>query len=162
MNGVRAVLKNIRISPQKLNLVAQSIRGARASDALATLKFSRKRIAADVWKTLNSAVANAENNHGLDPDQLYVDEAFVGKGICLKRYRARAKGRGSSIHKPFSRLCISLVEREEPARYTRHRSNENVESRAEAETAPSLLTDEKTEDNKIENEENLESAEAVE
>jgi large subunit ribosomal protein L22 len=96
----------IRISPQKLNLVAQMIRGKKVASALADLEFSRKRIAKDVRKCLESAIANAENNHDLDVDDLVVAEAHVGKALVLKRFSPRAKGRAGSIHKPFSHLTI--------------------------------------------------------
>lgn len=112
-NEAQAVLRNVRISPQKLNLVAQMIRGAKIEDALNVLAFSRKRIAKDVRKTLESAVANAENNHQLDVDQLVVAEASVGKALVMKRFRPRARGRTGSIKKPFSRLTIVVREVEE-------------------------------------------------
>lgn len=114
-NEARAKLRMIRISPQKLNLVASLIRGKKVERALADLEFSRKRIAKDVKKTLESAVANAENNHGLDIDSLVVSEAFVGKNLVMKRYRARARGRGAKILKPFSELTIVVREVEEAA-----------------------------------------------
>lgn len=114
-NEARAKLRIIRISPQKLNLVASMIRGKKVERALADLEFSRKRIAKDVKKTLESAVANAENNHGLDIDSLVVSEAFVGKNLVMKRYRARARGRGAKILKPFSELTIVVREVEEAA-----------------------------------------------
>ncbi len=97
-----AVTRNLRISPQKLNLVAQSIRGRNAEAALSELTFSKRRIAADVKKTLQSAIANAENNHQLDVDRLYVAEATVGKSFVMKRFRPRARGRAGRIIKPFS------------------------------------------------------------
>jgi large subunit ribosomal protein L22 len=114
-NEARAKLRTIRISPQKLNLVAALIRGKKVERAMADLEFSRKRIAKDVKKTLESAVANAENNHGLDIDSLVVAEAFVGKNLVMKRFRARARGRGASILKPFSELTIVVREVEEAA-----------------------------------------------
>lgn len=114
-NEARAVTRNLRISPQKLNLVAASIRGKPVELALADLTFSRKRIAADVKKTLESAVANAENNHDLDVDQLVVKEAYVGKGLVMKRWRPRARGRIGRIIKPFSRLTIVVREAGEQA-----------------------------------------------
>ena len=114
-NEARAKLRMIRTSGQKLNLVAAMIRGKKVERALADLEFSRKRIAKDVKKTLESAVANAENNHGLDIDSLVVAEAFVGKNIVMKRYRARARGRGAKILKPFSELTIVVREVEEAA-----------------------------------------------
>ena len=107
-----AVYKMMRVGPQKLNLVAAQIRGMKADDALNLLKFSHKRVAADVEKTLTSAVANAENNHGLDIDRLYVSEAYVGHGYSMKRFRPRAKGRASKIKKLFSRLTVVVEEQE--------------------------------------------------
>ena len=109
----KASAKSIRISPQKLNLRAQSIRGKSADAALAELTFSRRRIAAEVKKVLESAIANAENNHQLDVDRLYVKEATVGKSLVLKRFRARARGRTGAIRKPFSKLTVIVREREE-------------------------------------------------
>ena len=109
-NEAKAVLRMLRVSPQKLNLVAQLIRGKRVSTALADLQFSRKRIAGDVRKCLESAIANAENNHDLDVDDLVVKEAFVGKALVLKRFHARARGRGARILKPFANLTIVVRE----------------------------------------------------
>ena len=109
----KASAKSMRISPQKLNLLAQSIRGKSADAALAELAFSRRRIAAAVKKVLESAIANAENNHQLDVDRLYVKEASVGKSLVLKRFRARARGRVGGIRKPFSNLTVIVREREE-------------------------------------------------
>ncbi|MBT5108170.1 MAG: 50S ribosomal protein L22 [Rhodospirillaceae bacterium] len=109
----KAYVKSIRVSPQKLNLVAQSIRGKSAEAALASLTFSPRRIAVDVRKALQSAIANAENNHQLDVDRLYVKEATVGKTMVLKRFRARARGRIGRIEKPFSNLTVIVREREE-------------------------------------------------
>ncbi len=114
-NEAKAVCRMIRVSPQKLNLVAQLIRGKKVERALAELQFSRKRIAADVKKTLESAIANAENNHSLDVDDLIVAEAFVGKGLVLKRFSPRARGRAGRIEKPFSNLTIVVREVEAPA-----------------------------------------------
>ena len=114
-NEARAKQRMIRISPQKLNLVAQMIRGKKVERALNDLNFSRKRIAGDVKKVLESAIANAENNHGLDIDSLVVAEAYVGKNIVMKRFRARARGRGARIMKPFSELTIVVREVEEAA-----------------------------------------------
>jgi large subunit ribosomal protein L22 len=108
-----AYAKNLRTSPQKLNLVAQSIRGQNCESALAELTFSRRRIAGDVKKVLESAIANAENNHQLDVDRLYVSEATVGKSLVMKRWRARARGRVGKIMKPFSNLRLVVREREE-------------------------------------------------
>ena len=112
-NEAKAVARMLRVSPQKLNLVAQLIRGKPVSTALADLEFSRKRISREVRKCLESAVANAENNHDLDVDDLVVKEAYVGKALVLKRFHARARGRGARILKPFSNLTI--VVREVPA-----------------------------------------------
>lgn len=112
-NEACAVLRTIRISPQKLNLVASMIRGKKVSTALADLEFSRKRIADTVKKTLESAIANAENNHDLDVDALVVAEAWVGKSITMKRFMARGRGRASRIEKPFSNLTIVVREVEE-------------------------------------------------
>ncbi|MDD9904345.1 MAG: 50S ribosomal protein L22 [Rhodospirillaceae bacterium] len=108
-----AFSKTMRVSPQKLNLVAQTIRGQSADAALASLAFSRRRIAGEVRKVLESAIANAENNHQLDVDRLYVKEATVGKTMVMKRFRARARGRIGRIHKPFSNLTVIVREREE-------------------------------------------------
>ena len=110
-----AVARNLRISPQKLNLLAQSIRGRNAEAALSELTFSKRRIASDVKKTLQSAIANAENNHQLDVDRLYVAEATVGKSFVMKRFRPRARGRAGRIIKPFSNLTVVVREREETA-----------------------------------------------
>ena len=112
-NEAQAVARTIRVSPQKLNLVAAMIRGKKVEQALADLEFSRKRIASTVLKTLQSAIANAENNHDLDPDQLVVAEAHVGKSIVMKRFHARGRGRASRIEKPFSHLTIVVREVEE-------------------------------------------------
>jgi len=114
-NQAMAKGKMIRISPQKLNLVAQMIRGQKVEKALADLTFSRKRIAGDVKKVLESAIANAENNHDLDIDALVVDQAFVGKNMVMKRWKPRARGRVGKILKPFSELTIIVKENEEAA-----------------------------------------------
>jgi large subunit ribosomal protein L22 len=114
-NEAKAVTRNIRISPQKLNLVAQLIRGKKVSAALADLEFSHKRIAGDVKKTLESAIANAENNHSLDVDDLVVAQAFVGKALVMKRFAPRARGRASRIEKPFSHLTIIVRQVSEAA-----------------------------------------------
>ncbi len=108
-----AVSRMLRVSPQKLNLVAAMIRGKPVDTALADLTFSKRRIAGDVKKCLMSAVANAENNHGLDVDHLVVSEAFVGKNIQLKRIRYHARGRFGRINKPFSQLTIKVREMQE-------------------------------------------------
>ena len=109
------MLRNLRVSPQKLNLVAQIIRGMDAEKALAALTFSRRRISGDVKKAVQSAIANAENNHQLDVDRLYVKEASVGKALTMRRFRPRARGRVGRIRKPFSHLTIVVGEREETA-----------------------------------------------
>ena len=114
-NEAKAVARMLRVSPQKLNLVAQLIRGRKASAALADLQFSRKRIAVDVKKCLESAIANAENNHDLDVDDLVVAEAHVGKSIVMKRHMPRARGRVGRIFKPFSHLTIVVREVEAEA-----------------------------------------------
>jgi large subunit ribosomal protein L22 len=107
-NEAMAILRMLKTSPQKLNLVAGLIRGKKVERALADLTFSKKRIAGDVKKCLQSAIANAENNHGLDVDSLVVAEAWVGKNITLKRGRPRARGRFGKIMKPFSELTIKV------------------------------------------------------
>ena len=109
-NEAKAVARMLRVSPQKLNLVAQLIRGKKVETALADLEFSRKRISVEVKKALESAIANAENNHELDVDDLVVSQAFVGKALVLKRFHARARGRGARILKPFSNLTIVVRE----------------------------------------------------
>jgi len=109
----RAFSRSIRVSPRKLNLVAQLIRGKSAEAALAQLKFSPKRIAEEVLTVLASAIANAENNHQLDVDQLVVAEAYVGKSLVMKRWQSRARGRVGHITKPFSNLTIIVREKRE-------------------------------------------------
>ena len=114
-NEAMAKLRMLRTSPQKLNLVAGLIRGKKVEKALADLTFSKKRIAQDVKKCLQSAIANAENNHGLDVDDLVVAEAYVGKNLVMKRGRPRARGRFGKIMKPFSELTIKVRQVEESA-----------------------------------------------
>ena len=114
-NEATAIARNLRVSPQKLNLVAALIRGKKVNTALNDLTFSRKRIAGDVKKTLESAIANAENNHDLDVDALVVKEAFVSKGLVMKRFSPRARGRVGQIQKPFANLTIVVREVEETA-----------------------------------------------
>ena len=109
-NEAKAVARMLRVSPQKLNLLAQLIRGKKAATALAELDFSRKRISTEVRKCLESAIDNAENNHDLDVDDLVVSQAYVGKALVLKRFHARARGRGARILKPFSNLTIVVRE----------------------------------------------------
>ena len=112
-NSAMALDRSVRSSAQKLNLVAESIRGMDASKALMQLQFSKKRIAADVKKVLQSAIANAENNHNLDIDKLIVSEAYVGKALVMKRFRPRARGRGGKILKPISNLTVIVKENQE-------------------------------------------------
>src|SRR5262245_58786951 len=114
-NEAQAVVRMLRISPQKLNLVAGLIRGKKVASALADLEFSRKRIAKDVRKCLQSAIANAENNHELEIDDLIVAEAHVGKALVMKRFSPRGRGRAGAILKPFSHLTIVVREVEEAA-----------------------------------------------
>ncbi len=109
-NEAKAVARMLRVSPQKLNLLAQLIRGKKVDRALADLEFSRKRSATAVKKALESAIANAENNHSLDVDDLVVAEAHVGKALVMKRFHARARGRASRVEKPFSNLTIVVRE----------------------------------------------------
>ena len=114
-NEAKAVLRNVKISPQKLNLIAQLIRGKKVGHAMADLTFTRKRIAEDVKKVLASAIANAENNHGLEVDNLVVAEAYVGKNLVLKRFHARGRGRSGKIMKPFAQITVVVREVAEPA-----------------------------------------------
>ena len=114
-NAAMAKARMIKTSPQKLNLVAQMIRGKKVEKAMADLTFSRKRVARDVKKVLESAVANAENNHDLDIDALVVDQAFVGKNMVLKRWRPRGRGRVGRLMKPFAEITIIVKEVEEAA-----------------------------------------------
>jgi len=114
-NEARAVLRLFRTSSQKLNLVAQLIRGKKVDKALAELTFSRKRVAGPVKKTLESAIANAENNHGLDPDSLVVAEAYVGDGLVMKRFMARGRGHSARLGHTFSNLTIVVRQAEETA-----------------------------------------------
>ena len=109
----QAVARNLRVSPRKLNLVAGLIRGKTVDTALADLEFSRKRIAQDVRKCVMSAVANAENNHGLDVNELVVSEAFVGKNLIMRRFQARGRGRASTITKPFSQITVIVRQKAE-------------------------------------------------
>ena len=112
-NEALAICHSIRTSPRKLNLVAQSIRGLDASKAIAELSFSKKRIAKVALTVLHSAIANAENNHQLNIDKLVVKEAYVGKGLVMKRMHARGRGRGARVLKPFSSLTVVVAERGE-------------------------------------------------
>ena len=123
-NEAKAVARNLRVSPQKLNLVAGLIRGKPVEQAMADLEFSRKRISEDVRKCLMSAVANAENNHQLSIDQLVVAEAYVGKNIVMKRFHARGRGRSSMVMKPFSQITVVVREvDEEDLENSRKRAN---------------------------------------
>ncbi len=110
-NIVKAINKNVRSSPRKINLLLKNIRGQKADIAIRNLSFARQRIAFDIKKTVLSAVANAENNYQYDIDNLYIEEAFVGKALVLKRFRPRAKGRASGIKKPYSHITIILSEK---------------------------------------------------
>lgn len=112
-NEAMAIARMIRTSPRKLNLVAQTIRNKDAQRAVADLTFSKRRVAGEVKKVLQAAIANAENNHQLDVDKLYVAFATVGKAMVMKRFHARARGRGARVEKPFSNLTIIVREREE-------------------------------------------------
>ena len=112
-NIAKAINRNVRSSPRKINLLLKDIRGKKADIAIRDLSFARRRIAFDIKKTLQSAIANAENNYQYDIDNLYVSEAYVGKSIVLKRFRARAKGRASGIKKPYSNVTIILSEKSE-------------------------------------------------
>ena len=109
-NIVKAVNKNVRSSPRKINILLKNIRGKKADIAIRDLSFARQRIANDIRKTVQSAISNAENNNQYDIDKLYIKEAYVGKSIVLKRFRPRAKGRASAIKKPYSNLTIILAE----------------------------------------------------
>ena len=141
----RAVGRAIRTSPRKLNLVAQSIRGQSAELALATLTFSPKRIAKEVKKVLQSAIANAENNHDLDVDDLVISEASVGRNLVMKRFHARARGRGARIEKPFSQLTIIVEEKreEEPKKAAPAKSKSG--GKAKKKLAPAAKRSAKTE-----------------
>ena len=112
-NTVKAINRNVRSSPRKINLLLKNIRGKKADVAIRDLSFARQRIASEIKKTVQSAIANAENNNQYDIDNLYVKEAYVGKSLVMKRFRPRAKGRASPINKPFSRITIVLSEKKE-------------------------------------------------
>jgi large subunit ribosomal protein L22 len=113
LSTVKAVYRNLRSSPRKINDILRSIRGKKADVALRNLQFSEKRISKEISKTIKSAVANAENNNQLDIDNLFIKEAYVGKGMVMKRYRPRARGRAGEIKKPFSNLTIIVSEKKE-------------------------------------------------
>ena len=110
-NIVKAINKNVRSSPRKINLLLKNIRGKKADIVIRDLSFARQRVARDIKKTVQSAIANAENNNQYDIDNLNIEEAYVGKSIVLKRFRPRAKGRASGIKKPYANLTIVLAER---------------------------------------------------
>ena len=110
-NIIKAINKNVKSSPRKVNLLLKNIRGKKADVAIRDLSFARQRIAFDIKKTVQAAIANAENNYQYDIDNLYIREAYVGKSIVLKRFRARAKGRASGIKKPYSNITIILSEK---------------------------------------------------
>jgi len=113
LSTVKAVYRNLRSSPRKINDILKSIRGKKADIALRNLQFSEKRVSKEISKTIKSAVANAENNNQLDIDNLFIKEAYVGKGMVMKRYRPRARGRAGEIKKPFSNLTIIVSEKKE-------------------------------------------------
>lgn len=131
----KAVINRIRISPQKLNLVAQIIRGMNVSAALTQLTFSSKRIADDVKKGLQSAIANAENNHNLNVDSLYVKEAYVGKNIVMKRMHTRGRGKSARVFKPFSNLTLIVSERAEEPKAKKARAAKPARKAADKKTA---------------------------
>ena len=137
IKNVKAKARSIRISPQKLNLVASSIRGLKVDKAAAQLTFSKKRVATEVKKVLLSAVANAENNYNMDIDKLIVAEAYVGKSMVMKRFRAASKGRGNRILKPFSNLTIVVVEKaKEEAPKASKKGTAKVSAKKETTKAP--------------------------
>ena len=124
--SVTAVNKNVRSSTRKVALILDFIKGKKADVAIRDLEFTRKRIAHDVKKTVQSAIANAENNYQYDIDSLYIKEAYVGKSIVMKRFRPRAKGRASAIKKPFSRITIVLGDRKETKKETKKVTNKEI------------------------------------
>ncbi len=138
-NQSKAIGRNIRTSPRKLNLVAQSIRGKSAESALNDLTFSPKRVAKVVKKVLQSAIANAENNHDLDVDALVVTEASVGKNLVMKRFHARARGRGARVEKPFSQITVVVEEKREeknPPKAAAAKKKSAAKAGAKSETKP--------------------------
>lgn len=143
-NEAKASVVNLRTSPQKLNLVAATIRGKDAGKALVDLEFNNRRIAKDVRKVLQSAVANAENNHGLDVDKLFVAEAFVGKAIVMKRFSPRARGRSSKILKPFSRLTVIVRERDSAVQAKPVKAKAAPKAADQADAAPKKAAAKKT------------------
>jgi len=130
-NEAKAVARNLRVSPQKLNLVAGMIRGKKVDQAIADLEFSRKRIAADVKKCVMSAVANAENNHGLDVNDLVVSEAWVGKNLVMRRFMARGRGRAASVSKPFSQITVIVRQTDEDAKAKKKAKKEAAKAKAQ-------------------------------
>jgi large subunit ribosomal protein L22 len=131
-NEAKAVARNLRVSPRKLNLVAGLIRGKKVDHALADLEFSRKRIAQDVRKCVMSAVANAENNHQLDVNDLVVAEAYVGKNLIMKRFAARGRGRSSAIMKPFSQITVVVRQTEEDEADKKRAKKDKGEAKGDA------------------------------
>ncbi len=129
-NEAKAVARNLRVSPQKLNLVAGLIRGKKVDQAIADLQFSRKRIANDVRKCVMSAVANAENNHGLDVNELIVAEAWVGKNLIMRRFMARGRGRAASVTKPFSQITVIVRQTDEDAKAKKKAKKAEAKSKA--------------------------------
>ena len=137
---VKAVNKNVRSSTRKIALILDFIKGKKTDVAIRDLEFTRKRIAHDVKKTVESAIANAENNYQYDIDSLYIKEAYVGKSIVMKRFRPRAKGRASAIKKPFSRITIVLGEKKE--------TKKKIKIETKKETMNEPIKETKTEANK--------------
>jgi large subunit ribosomal protein L22 len=135
-NEAKAVARNLRVSPQKLDLVASLVRGKPVEQALADLEFSRKRISGDVRKCLMSAVANAENNHQLSIDQLVVAEAYVGKNLVMKRFHARGRGRSSMVMKPFSQITVVVREVDEDELVNVRKRANGGKVRSKTKTAP--------------------------
>jgi len=135
-NEAKAVTRNLRVSPQKLNLVAGMIRGKKVDQAIADLQFSRKRIANDVRKCVMSAVANAENNHGLDVNDLIVAEAWVGKNLIMRRFMARGRGRAASVSKPFSQITVIVRQTDEDAKAKKKAKKAEAKSKATAGAKP--------------------------
>ena len=131
--SVTAVNKNVRSSTRKIALILDFIKGKKADVAIRDLEFTRKRIAHDVKKTVQSAIANAENNYQYDIDSLYIKEAYVGKSIVMKRFRPRAKGRASSIKKPFSRITIILGEKKVAKKEIKNENKKNINKNPEKE-----------------------------
>ncbi len=128
-NEARAFLRMVKTSPQKLNLVAESIRGLSANKAIEQLTFSKKRVAGEVKKLVISAVSNAEHNYKLDIDKLFIKEAYVGKALVMKRFHARARGRGAAILKPFSNMTVIVAERIAPAKVEKKSKTEKKEAK---------------------------------